>query len=66
MLSRLLAIFWRGDVSESWLIENARKECVEGWHGPRWRFPAEVKEQAKRERLVRIAQIRRQGWRKQA
>lgn len=66
MLSRLLALFWRGDVSEAWVLENDRRECAEGWDGPRWKFPKEVAEDAKAARLKRIAEIRRQGWRKQA
>ena len=59
--------WWRGNVSAAWLEDTARRECVEGWDGPRWRFPVEQREVAQRERLKRIAALRSDEWeRKQA
>ena len=57
--------FWRW--CRSWrtvdtrILERlARDEYRQGWDGPRWRFPEELKAEARRQRLRRIVEIRSQ------
>ena len=45
-------------VSQDWLIEQSQQESIEGWVGPRWRFPAERVEQNRIERRRRISLVR--------
>ena len=54
-------------VSDDWLCERRRRECRAGVELPRWRFPAERRELAKRDRLTRISEARQQtGERRRA
>lgn len=53
-----MRIFRRSCVSGRWLREHARHECGQGWDGPRWRFPEEVKEQRRLELKRRLAILR--------
>jgi hypothetical protein len=43
----------------AWLDRHATGDARTGWEGPRWRLPAEQRERADRDRLVRIAESRR-------
>lgn len=56
----LLNLFRNKDlsVSEKWLVEHDIKEASEGWTGPRWRFPAEIAEQKRLERKLRMSIVR--------
>lgn len=54
-------------VSPDWLVKHAQRDAQFGVDLPRWRFPAERRELAKRERLARIAEARQQtGERRRA
>ena len=56
---RVLA-WWRGSVSPEYLHDLQMRQSREGWDaGPRWRFPRELQDQARRDRFQRMAALRR-------
>jgi hypothetical protein len=45
-------------LSDGWWRDQGRSECRQGDDLPRWRFPSELKEQARQARIARIADAR--------